>query len=287
MKAVSDVLGVARSQLQVRVHRSPQWTDRRRQRQPRDDAGLVAELRREVAALPSYGYRRAWALVNRRREVEGRRCVNHKRVYRVMRDHRLLLTRHSGRPPDTRSHDGRIAVNESDRRWCSDGFEIACDNRERVRIAFALDCCDREAMSWVATTGGITGDMVRDLMVEAVETRFGSALPARPIEWLTDNGSPYVAGDTRAFAREIGLEPVTTAIRSPQSNGMAEAFVKTFKRDYAARMDRPDALTVMGQLEAAFTHYNEVHPHGALKMHSPRMFRRRIVAISVNGCPEK
>src|SRR5262249_9208562 len=26
-----------------------------------------------------------------------------------------------------------------------DGFEIGCDNGERVRVAFALDCCDREA----------------------------------------------------------------------------------------------------------------------------------------------
>ena len=31
-------------------------------------------------------------------------------------------------------------------RWCSDGLEIGCDNGERVRVAFALDCCDREAM---------------------------------------------------------------------------------------------------------------------------------------------
>jgi transposase InsO family protein len=72
-------------------------------------------------------------------------------------------------------------------------FEIACDNRERVRIAFALDCCDREAMSWVATTGGITGDLLRDLMVEAVESRFGNGGPGQTIEWLTDNGSPYIA----------------------------------------------------------------------------------------------
>ena len=70
-------------------------------------------------------------------------------------------------------------------------------------------------MSWVATTGGITGDMVRDLMVEAVETRFGSALPERPIEWLTDNGSPYIARGTRSFAREIGLEPLTTGHPQP------------------------------------------------------------------------
>jgi putative transposase len=234
----------------------------------------VAEIRAEIATLATYGYRRTQTMVNRRRDADGRKRVNHKRVYRVMHDHRLLLARYTGRPVDTRSHDGRIAVDESDRRWCSDGFEIACDNRERVRVAFALDCCDREAMSWVASTGGINGDLVRDLMVEAVEARFGAALPATPIEWLTDNGSPYVARDTRLFAREIGLEPLTTAINSPQSNGMAEAFVKTFKRDYVGQMDLRDAPTVMRQLGQAFAHYNEVHPHSALKMMSPRMFRR-------------
>jgi putative transposase len=286
MKMVSEVLGVARSNLHIRARRSGDWHDGRRGRQPRGDAELVGEITTEIAALPSYGYRRAQALVNRRRDGDGCARVNHKRVYRVMRDHHLLLRRHTGRPIDTRSHDGRVAVGESDRRWCSDGFEIACDNRERVRIAFALDCCDREAMSWVATTGGITGDMVRDLMVEAVEARFGTVAPAQPIEWLTDNGSPYIARDTRSFAREIGLEPLTTAIASPQSNGMAEAFVKTFKRDYAARMDRRDALTVLRQLDAAFEHYNEVHPHQALKMLSPRMFRRRTAELSITVCPE-
>jgi putative transposase len=27
-------------------------------------------------------------------------------------------------------------------------------NGERVRVVFALDCCDREAMSFLATTSG-------------------------------------------------------------------------------------------------------------------------------------
>jgi putative transposase len=114
-------------------------------------------------------------------------------------------------------------VEMSDRRWCSDAFEVACDNGERVRVAFALDCCDREAMSYVATTGGIGGEEVRDLMVTAVEHRFGrvNRLP-RPIEWLTDNGSGYVSTETRRFAREIGLEPRTTPLESPQSTDEVE-----------------------------------------------------------------
>jgi putative transposase len=81
-------------------------------------------------------------------------------------------------------------------------------------------------MSFVATTAWIGGDHVRDLMVDAVEHRFGrvNRLPDA-IEWLTDNGSCYIARSTQDFARSVGLEPKTTPLQSPQNNGMAEAFV--------------------------------------------------------------
>jgi transposase InsO family protein len=48
---------------------------------------------------------------------------------------------------------------------------------------------DREAISWAATAVGHSGDVVRDVMLAAVEQRFGTAQAAQPIEWLSDNGS--------------------------------------------------------------------------------------------------
>jgi transposase InsO family protein len=62
-----------------------------------------------------------------------------------------------------------------------------------------------------------------------------------------------------SFARDIGLEPRTTPIESPQSNGMIEAFVRAIKRNYVRVSLRPDAETVMLQLSSCLTHYNEVH----------------------------
>lgn len=95
------------------------------------------------------------------------------------------------------------------------------------------------------------------------------------MEWLTDNGSCYTAAKTRSFAQELGLKPVTTWMRSPQSNGMAESFVRTFKRDYADLAHRPDAQTVMRQLASWFEHYNTQHPHSALGYLPPRRFREK------------
>ena len=90
----------------------------------------------------------------------------------------------------------------------------------------------------------------------------------------------YTADQTRLFARQIGLQPVTTPVRSPQSNGMAESFVKTIKRDYVAHMPKPDRETALRNLAIEFEHHNEQHPHSALNYRSPREFRR-LAAASV------
>ncbi len=142
-----------------------------------------------------------------------------------------------------------------------------------MRVAFALDCCDREAMGHVVTTEGVKGEDVRDLMVAAVEQRFGpiNRLPAM-IEWLTDNGSCYVSGETRKFAREIGFKPLTTPVESPQSNGMAEAFVRTIKRDYVRVNPTPDAQTVTDRCQNGSTLQPASPASRALGYLSPREF---------------
>ena len=55
---------------------------------------------------------------------------------------------------------------------------------------------------------------------------------------------------------------------------MAESFVRTMKRDYVDFMPKPDARTVIGSLTIAFKHYNEHHPHSALRYRSPPKFQR-------------
>ncbi|WP_245675232.1 integrase core domain-containing protein, partial [Candidatus Erwinia dacicola] len=100
---------------------------------------------------------------------------------------------------------------------------------------------------------------------------------------LTDNGSAYTAHDTRRFARERNLAPCTTAVSSPQSNGMAERFVKTMKEDYIAFMPKPEVRTALRNLAPAFTHYNENHPHSARGCNSPREYWRGILAGNTGG----
>ena len=168
MKAVADTLAVARSNLIERVSR------RAKSRRPYRKAGdneLLALIRRLVDERPTYGYRRIRRLINRQRKANGKPPVNGKRVLQIMQANKLTLERHTGRRPG-RTHDGVVIALRSNIRWCSDHFELACRNGEIVRVLFAIDACDREVMGWLATSAGISGEMVRDLMIACVERRF-------------------------------------------------------------------------------------------------------------------
>ncbi|WP_167588597.1 IS3 family transposase [Escherichia coli] len=284
---VSRCLRGARAQLYVILRRTDDWMDGRRSRHT-DDTDVLLRIHHVIGELPTYGYRRVWALLRRQAELDGMPAINAKRVYRIMRQNALLLERKPTVPPSKRAHTGRVAVKESNQRWCSDGFEFCCDNGERLRVTFALDCCDREALHWAVTTGGFNSETVQDVMLGAVERRFGNDLPSSPVEWLTDNGSCYRANETRQFARMLGLEPKNTAVRSPESNGIAESFVKTIKRDYISVMPKPDGLTAAKNLAEAFEHYNEWYPHSALGYRSPREYLRQQASngLSDNRCLE-
>ena len=269
MKTVAKTLDVARSHLHERLRRP---TTARGGYAKQGDEVFLPLIRRLVDERPTYGYRRITALVNRELAAEAKPAANHKRVFRIMKRHGLLLARHTGRR-NGRLHDGKVVVMRSNLRWCSDAFEIACWNGEIVRVVFAIDAHDREVPAWQAIAGaGISGSMVRDLMLETVEKRFGAIKAPHSVEWLSDNGSTYTARETLDFASALGLVPCFTPVQSPESNGIAEAFVKTFKRDYARINPLPDAETVLRQLAGWFDDYTQNHPHSGLGMRSPKEF---------------
>ncbi len=69
-------------------------------------------------------------------------------------------------------------------------------------------------MAWRAWEGkGLPGEPVREMLIEAVELRFGSvkAVPqGQESELLSYNRGAYIAAETRALVRALGLKPINT-----------------------------------------------------------------------------
>ncbi len=210
-----------------------------------EDRVVAAQIRTVVRERASYGYRRITAVVNRGFAMH----YNRKRIRRVMAIEQWTLPRPMKRR-STRAHRGLVQRPFANERWSSDAIEIACWNGEVVEIAFALDCCDRECLAWVASSRKLSGEDIRTLVAAAVRHRFGDLRPAQPIQWLSDNGTIYTALETVIAAEQLGLAPITTPVRSPESNGISEAFHHTIRRDYEAGADLSSAAAVIAQIPA-------------------------------------
>jgi len=142
----------------------------------------------------------------------------------------------------------------SNQRWRSDIFLIPCRSGEVLSVAFAIDCHDREVFAWTASPRALNGGDIRTLMDKALWARVGEATTTAPhaIQWRSDNGPQYTATASVLYAHELGLVPISTPAYSPESNGLAQGFVHTFKRDYVNVHELRDAESVLAQLGGWF-----------------------------------
>jgi transposase InsO family protein len=262
------VLGVSRSNQYASFKPRPSRYQRK------DDSVVLKSILEVTKNRSTYGYPRVTALINRERRKGLLAPWNPKRVFRVMRINGLLLQK-SVSPRPKRPHLGQVISIQSNVRYCSDILEIRCWNGEKVYIAFSLDCHDREAMSFVAEKRPLFhGDIIR-LMDQTVSHRFGEFIEKLPnrIQWLSDRGPQYIAFETYAYGEQWGFDVRTTPAYSPESNGIAEAFVKLFKRDYVYVNELWTAESVLRRLPEWFADYNRNHPHSGLQMKSPLEYR--------------
>ena len=168
-----------------------------------EDAGLLLPIRAIIDERPTYGYRRVWALFKRHLRSAGKPTVNMKRVLRMIQNHGLTLERHTARRPD-RAHDGVIIALHSNIRWCSGRLRAARqESRDRpdpvrARCLRPRDhrLVGRGERRYLRRDGTRSHDRRRRAPVQ-------THMHAKPVDWLSDNGSAYIAKDTADIARAL------------------------------------------------------------------------------------
>lgn len=81
---------------------------------------------------------------------------------------------------------------------------------------------------------------------------------------LSDNGNGYRSFAWRDACAELGIQRRYTRPRRPQTNGKAEALVKTLLREWAYRFAYPTSAHRAQALPGYLRWYNRHRPHGSL-----------------------
>ena len=86
MSMTAKTLGVSRSNL----YKQREKKNRSRRYNKAEDADLLLLIKEIISTRATYGYRRVQALLNKNLAALGRPPVNHKRVYRIMRQNNVF-----------------------------------------------------------------------------------------------------------------------------------------------------------------------------------------------------
>jgi transposase InsO family protein len=82
-----------------------------------------------------------------------------------------------------------------------------------------------------------------------------------PVQWLSGNDSIFAAHRTIEIALALNLVPCFAPVESPESNGMAEAFAKTFKRHCVRVSPISDAAAALALIDNWMDDYNPASQH--------------------------
>jgi transposase InsO family protein len=229
-----------------------------RRRGPRpvvDDAGLLEAIRRDRDRSPfsGEGHRKVWA---RLRALDGLR-VGRDRVLRLMRE-KALLSPHRGPQRPVNDHDGRITTDAPGVMWGTDAAVIPTVEDGNIALFVVVEHWNAEALGWhvAEKADRFAAAQALDL---AVHNACGAvrADAARGLLLRHDHGSAFMSDHFQNQIAFLGLTPSFAFVRQPETNGVAERFIRTLKEQVVWGRIFRNAEEVRAAVRAFVARYNE------------------------------
>ena len=248
-------------------------TVRYQSRRP-DDADLRQRLRALAHERRRFGYRRLHVLLRR----EGFQ-VNHKRLFRLYREERLMVRRRGGRKRALGTRAPMLIPQWPNDRWSLDFVADQLIDGRRMRVLIVVDDCTRECLALIADTS-ISGNRVaRELDRLLVER-------GKPKTIVSDNGTELTSNAILRWADDHKVAWHYIAPGKPVQNAFAESFIGRLRDELLNETLFRSLAHARVVLEAWQTDYNTNRPHSRLGWMSPAIYaaaRRSAALRSTDG----
>lgn len=230
---------------------------------------LLAEIKSLKTDHPLWGYRRVWSYLKFRQGIQ----VNKKRVYRLLREHGLLVTpqtrlkakRGPGRP--------KPRADRPDQFWGIDMTKIKLSGWGWLYLTVVLDWYSKEIVGYSLSLQSKTQDWLNALH-RAVNSRFplGIRRSQEPLFLISDNGCQPTSQRFMSDCSTLGIKQIFTTWNNPKGNSDTERVMRTIKEDLVWPYDWADPFALEMALHHWINDYNRDFPHQALGNLTPRQF---------------
>ena len=205
-----------------------------RAQRARADKDLAARIRRVHDQDATYGAPRVTAELND--DAPANQRVNHKRVARVMRAHRIAGVRLRRRVrttipepadkvvPDLLERD--FTAQAPNRKYVGDITYLPCGGGKFLYLATVIDCYSRRLVGW-----SIADHMRTDLVTDALRAAAAERGSLAGAIFHADHGGQYTSKDVAALCAQLGVRRSMGKVGSSADNALAESFNATLKRE--------------------------------------------------------
>jgi len=230
LKRVCGALNVSRSTVYARQKavRTAKPSSARRGPKPEiSDEALLEAIRADLAASPftGEGHRKVWARLKFGKGIR----VSRKRVLRLMREHNLLSP-HRQPQGASKEHDGTICTDAPNVMWGTDGARVFTVEEGYGWIFVAVEHWNAECMGvHVCKKGNRFAAL--EPVAQGVLRQFGSVErgAARGLALRMDHGTQYLSDHFQNQIKAWGIAPSLAFLQEPETNGVAERFIRTLK----------------------------------------------------------
>jgi putative transposase len=221
-----------------------------------------------------FGYRRLHVLLRR----EGFK-VNHKRLFRLYREERLMVRRRSGRKRALGTRAPMLIPQWPNDRWSLDFVADQFLDGRRMRILIVVDDCTRECLALVPDTS-ISGIRVARELDRLLAER------GKPNTIVSDNGTELTSNVILQWADDHKVAWHYIAPGKPVQNAFAESFIGRLRDELLNETLFRSLAHTRDVLEAWRADYNNTRPHSRLGWMSPAIYaaaRRSAALRSTDG----
>jgi putative transposase len=164
-----------------------------------------------------------------RLRVRDRVKVGRRRVLRLMRENNLLSP-YRGRRGNPNLHQGEIITQAPNVMWGTDGARVFTVEDGWVWLFVAVEHWNVKCMGWHVCNRG-TRFAALEPIFQGLMTTVGSvaADAGRGLFLRMDHGTQYLSDHFQNQLKYWGIRPSFAFIEQPQTNGVAERFIRTLK----------------------------------------------------------